>query len=58
MTGNQRKAVASVAFAVLCGGVAWLSLAMDWPIGDTARGVLAGFGAGGLFAALLLWWSP
>ena len=58
MTGNQRKALASVAFAVLCGGVAWLSLALAWPLGDTARGVLAGFGAGGLFAALLLWWSP
>lgn len=58
MTGNRRKAVALVVFAAACGGVAWLSQVLDWPISDTARGVLAGLGIGGLFAALLLWWSP
>jgi hypothetical protein len=58
MTGNQRKAIAVIALTALCGGVAWLAPVLGWRIGDTVRGVLAGLGAGGLFAALLLWWSP
>jgi hypothetical protein len=58
MTRPRRRALAILGLALLCIGVAWLGTARDWPIDDTWLGVLAGFGAGGVFAALLLWWMP
>lgn len=58
MTRSRRKALAVLGLGLLCAGVSALGHARDWPIDDTWLGVLAGFGAGGVFAALLLWWSP
>ena len=58
MTRQRQRALWVLAASLAFIGVAWWAHATDWPIGDTWLGMLAGFGAGGLFAALLLWWSP
>lgn len=58
MTRMRRNAVAVFVLALLCGAAAWAAGAFDWPLGERGRGMLAGFGAAGVFAALLLWWSP
>lgn len=58
MTRARRRSLAILAIALLCGAVSWLGSVQDWPIGDTWLGVLGGFGASGVFAALLLWFSP
>lgn len=58
MTGCRRAAIAvfciSLVSLALSAGAGWLRL----PVGDTARGFLAGLGVGGLFLALLLWFTP
>lgn len=58
LTPMRRKALLVLALALLCGTAAWAAGAFDWPLGERGRGMLAGFGAAGVFAALLLWWSP
>lgn len=54
----RRKAVLVMVAALLCGVASWAAGAFHWPISEGARGMLGGFGAGGAFGALLLWWSP
>jgi hypothetical protein len=58
MTRSRRKAIIALVLGLLFSGLAWLGNALGWPIDDTWLGMLAGFGVGALFAALLLWWSP
>jgi len=54
----RRKALVVLALALVCGIASWASVLLDWPLTDHVRGMLGGFGAAGVFAALLLWWSP
>lgn len=54
----RRRALAVLALALLLGATAWAAARFDWPLAERVRGMLAGFGATGVFAALLLWWSP
>ena len=58
MTGCRRAAIVvfciSLVSLALSAGAGWLRL----PVGDAARGFLAGLGVGGLFLALLLWFTP
>lgn len=54
----RRKALLVLALAVVCGAASWAAVLFDWPLTDQLRGMLGGFGAAGVFAALLLWWSP
>lgn len=58
MTRTRRRALGLLGLSLLAIGIAWLASVRDWPLDDTWVGMLAGFGAGGVFAALLLWWSP
>ena len=58
MTSCKRAALVALAvsLAALAAAMgAWLSAA---PVSDTLRGMLTGFGVGGLFVALLLWFTP
>jgi FlaA1/EpsC-like NDP-sugar epimerase len=54
----RRKALFSLAFGVLFLLLAWAAHVLRWPIGDRNLGLLAGLGAGALFAAVLLWFTP
>jgi hypothetical protein len=54
----RRRALWSLALglaALAASGLAWL---LHWPISDHLLGFLTGIGVGGLFAAVLLWFSP
>jgi len=54
----RRKALLVLALAIVCGAASWAAVRFDWPLTDHVRGMLGGFGVAGIFAALLLWWSP
>jgi 1,4-dihydroxy-2-naphthoate octaprenyltransferase len=54
----RRKSLLSLALGVVCLALAWAAHAGDWPIGDHNLGILAGIGAGAVFAAALLWFMP
>lgn len=58
MTRLRRRALALLGLSLLLVAVAWLGRTLAWPIGDPWLGLLAGLGAGGMFAALLLGLSP
>lgn len=58
MSGCKRAAFVALCISALilvaAACIHWLAL----PVSDTLRGFLVGLGAGGLFLALLLWFSP
>ena len=53
----RRKALWAVAISLALLALAALGH-WAWGFGDTMVGMLAGMGTGGLFAAVLLWFSP
>ena len=54
----RRKALIMLAVGLACLLLAWAAHAARWPISDVSLGLLVGIGAGGLFSAVLLWFSP
>ena len=58
MTRQRRRALLAFGLSLLCIGLALVADGLHWPVGDTWLGMLAGFGAGGLFVAALMWWAP
>ena len=54
----RRKALFSLGLGLVCLALAWAAHAGSWPIGDRSLGMLAGIGAGAVFAAVLLWFMP
>ena len=54
----RRRALWSLAAGLACLGLAWASGELGWGWPDRLNGFLAGIGIGGLFAAVLLWFTP
>jgi 1,4-dihydroxy-2-naphthoate octaprenyltransferase len=54
----RRKSLFSLGLGLLCLALAWAAHAGNWPIDDRSLGMLAGIGAGAVFAAALLWFMP
>jgi len=54
----RRKSLLAFGLGLVCLVLAWAAHAGNWPISERALGMLAGIGAGGVFAAALLWFMP
>src|SRR5262245_20790374 len=58
LTPCRRRALVFAAIALAVLAATWVLHAARAPVGDWVLGLLAGIGASGLFAAVLLWFSP
>ena len=54
----RRKALLFFGLGLVFIGMAWAAHALAVPISDRLLGILAGFGAGAVFSAVLLWFMP
>jgi len=54
----RRKAIIAFGFGGACLVLGWAAQAGHWPISASHLGLLLGMGAGGVFSAGLLWFSP
>ena len=58
LTTCRRKALLFLGLGVVILAMAFLAHAADLPLGDQYLGILAGFGVGAVFGAVLLWFMP
>ena len=58
MTTCQRKAIIALVLGLACLALGTIGHLQHWPMSDRILGMLAGFGAGGVFSAALMWWMP
>lgn len=54
----RRKALLFLGLGLAFLALAWVAHLAAWPIGDHVLGILAGFGVGSIFSAVLLWFMP
>lgn len=54
----RRKALLFFGLGLAFMALAWVAHAAAWPIGKHFLGILAGFGVGAVFSAVLLWFMP
>lgn len=58
MTGCRRAGLVAFGLALSALALSLGARLLAWPLEDTVRGLLAGLGVGGLFLAVLLWFTP
>lgn len=54
----RRKALLFLGLGLAFLALAWVAHLAAWPISDQVLGILAGFGVGSAFSAVLLWFMP
>lgn len=54
----RRKALLFLGLGLAFMALAWVAHAAAWPIGSHLLGIVAGFGVGAMFSAVLMWFMP
>jgi hypothetical protein len=54
----RRKALLFLGLGLAFLALAWVAHLAAWPVSDQVLGILAGFGVGSAFSAVLLWFMP